>query len=283
MLEKGEIDAALFLPDDMVEEMDGTPGIVVTNDTAYYLYYLVLPCAKGPTADKRVRQAISYGLDYQTWIEHNMQGKAQQARGPIPSTFIGFNPNVPQYNYDPAKAKQLLAEAGYPDGGFTIKYTYETGYVWKRPLGELFQANMADLGITVEIQELSPTAWADLLSNPETADHAFGLFWYPALKTPYDFLFSIFATGGQATAGYNWGYYSNPEFDALIDQASHEPDEAKRNELYGQAQAILVDDAPALYVYEKPDRTPLRDTVQGYVYNGFYALTFDFYALSKSG
>ena len=150
-----------------------------------------------------------------------MRGKAQQARGPIPSNFVGFNPNTPQYTYDPDKARALLAEAGYPDGGFTIDYTYETGYFWKRPLGELFQANMADLGITVDIQELSPSAWADLLSNPETAHHAFGLVWWPTLKTPYDFMFSVFATGAQGTAGYNWGYYSNPELDALLEAGSH--------------------------------------------------------------
>src|SRR5437762_594264 len=97
---------------------------------------------KGPTAEKKVRQAISYGFDYQAFIKNNLRGKAKQAHGPIPSNFVGFAPDTPQYTYDPAKAKQLLADAGHPGGGFTIKYTYETGYVWKRPLGELFQANM---------------------------------------------------------------------------------------------------------------------------------------------
>ena len=282
MLEKGEVDVALFLPDDSVEELDGTEGITVTDVPSFNLYYLVLPCKTGPTADKRVRQAISYGFDYQTWITANMRGKAQQARGPIPSNFIGFNPNTPQYTYDPAKAKELLAEAGFPDGGFTINYTYETGYVWKRPLGELFQANMADIGITVDIQELSPTAWADMLSNPETANHAFGLVWWPTLKTPFDYMFSIFATGAQGTAGYNWAYYSNPEFDQLLDQGSVETDEAKRLEIYGQAQALLADDAPALFVYEKRYRLPMRSSVQGFVFNGVYVETVNWYGISKS-
>ena len=191
LLEQGEVDVALFLPDDAVEELDGTEGIVVTDVPSWNLYYLVLPCREGPTADKKVRQALSYGFDYETWVADVMRGKAQQARGPIPSNFLGFNPNTPQYTYDPDKARALLAEAGYPDGGFTIDYTYETGYFWKRPLGELFQANMADLGITVNIQELSPSAWYELMSNPETAHHAFGLVWWPTLKTPYDFLFSV--------------------------------------------------------------------------------------------
>lgn len=283
LLEQGEIDVALFLPDDAVEDLDGTAGIVVTDVPSWNLYYIVLPTREGPTADKRVRQAISYGFDYQTWVNDVMRGKAQQARGPIPSNFVGFNPDTPQYTYDPDKARQLLADAGYPDGGFTIPYTYETGYFWKRPLGELFQANMADLGITIEIQELSPSAWNDLLSNPETAHHAFGLVWWPTLRTPYDFMYSLFATGAQGKAGYNWGYYSNPELDALLDEGTSEPDEAKRLEIYAKAQDLLVDEAPALYVYEKKYRLPMRDTVQGFVFNGVYIETLNFYGMSKSG
>jgi peptide/nickel transport system substrate-binding protein len=282
LLEQGEIDVAMFLPDDAVEELDGTPGVVVTDVPSWNLYYLVLPCHTGPTADKLVRQAISYGFDYETWVTDVMRGKAQQARGPIPSNFVGFNPDTPQYTYDPDRARELLAEAGYPDGGFTIDYTYETGYFWKRPLGELFQANMADLGITVDIQELSPSAWYELLSNPETANHAFGLVWWPSLDTPYDFLFTCFATGAQGTAGYNWGYYSNPEFDALLDAGNTEPDEEARLDLYGQAQALLVEDAPALFVYEKRYRLPMRDTVEGFVFNGVVIETLNFYGMSKS-
>ena len=283
VLEQGEIDVALFLPDDAVEEVDGAPGIVVTDVPSFNLYYLVLPTREGPTADKKVRQALAYGFDYDTWVNDIMRGKAQQAQGPIPSNFVGFNPDTPKYSFDPDKARALLAEAGYPDGGFTIPYTYETGYFWKRPLGELFQSNMADLGITVDIQELSPTAWADLLSNPETANHAFGLVWWPTLNTPYDYMFSLFATEAQGTAGYNWGYFSNADLDGLLAAGTIEPDEAKRMEIYGKAQDLLVDEAPALFVYEKRYRLPMRDTVQGFVFNGIYIETLNFYGMSKTG
>ncbi len=281
MLEKGEVDVALFLPEDTVEEMAGAPGITITNEPSFNQYYLVLPCKSGPTADKRVRQAISYGFDYGSFITNNMRGQATQARGPLPSTFIGYDPDLPQYAYDPARAKELLAEAGYPDGGFSLSYTYESGYAWKRPLGELFQANMRDLGIDVQIQELSPSAWADLLSNPDTAEHAHGMVWWPSLKTPYDYLYTLFATGAQGTAGYNWGYYSNPEYDALVDQAWAEADEQKRLALYAEAQRILVDDAPALFLFERNYRMPMRDDVEGFVFNGFHIESLNWYGIHK--
>jgi peptide/nickel transport system substrate-binding protein len=282
LLEQGEIDVGLFLPDDVVESLDGKPGITVSDVPSLNLYYLVLPTKKGPTANVKVRQAIAYGFNYDAFIKDILRGKAKQAHGPIPSTFVGYAPDTPAYSYDPAKAKQLLSEAGYPTGGFTIKFTYETGYFWKRPLGELFQSNMKDLGIKVEIQELSPSAWAGLLSNPETADHAFGLVWWPTLATPYDYMWSIFDTQAQGTAGYNWGYYSNPSLDKLLDSASAEPDEAKRTALYGEAQKLLVAESPALFVYEKNYRLPMRSDLQGFVFNGVYIETLDFYALHKA-
>lgn len=282
LLEQGEIDVALFLPDDVVESLDGKPGITVTNVPSFNLYYLVLPSKTGPTANVKVRQAIAYGFNYDAFIKNILQGKAKQAHGAIPSTFVGFAPDTPTYSYDPAKAKQMLAEAGYPNGGFTLKYTYETGYFWKRPLGELFQSNMKDLGITVEIQELSPSAWAGLLSNPDTADHAFGLVWWPTLATPYDYMWSIFDTQAQGSAGYNWGYYSNPKLDKLLDAGSAEPDGKKRFDLYAQAQKLLVEESPALFIYEKNYRLPMSDKVQGFVFNGMRTETLDFYTLHKA-
>jgi len=281
LLQQGEIDVALFLPDDVVESLDGKPGIAVTNVPSFNLYYIVLPTNKGPTANVKVRQAIAYGFNYQSFVKDMLRGKARQARGPLPSDFISFNPNIPQYDYDPAKAKQLLAEAGYPKGGFTLKYIYESGYWWKRPLGELFQSNMKDLGITVEIQEMSPSAWAATLSNPQTAGEAFGLVWWPTLATPYDYMWSVFDTQAQGSAGYNWGYYSNPKLDKLLDAASSEPDDAKRKEMYGEAQKLLVEESPALYIYEKNYRLPMSDKLQGFVFNGIYIETIDFYAVHK--
>jgi len=281
LLERGEVDVALYLPDDVVESLDGKPGIQVTNEPSFNLYYIMLPNHVGPTQELKVRQAISHGFDYQTWVGEYMRGKAKQARGPLPSNFTGFSPETPQYSYDPDKARALLAEAGYPDGGFTLNYNYESGYWWKRPLGELFQSNMRDLGIEVEIQELAPSAWIDTLSNPETAEHAYGLVWWPTLASPADYLWALFATGAQGSGGWNWSYYSNPRVDEILATAPTIVDEARRNALYAELQRILVEDAPALYVYEKNYRLPMRDNVKGFVFNGVYIETLNFYDMYK--
>src|SRR5207253_901753 len=160
-------------------------------------------------------------------------GKAKAARGMIPNGMSGFSDQTSQYNYDPAKAKQLLAQAGYAGGGFTLDYIWETGYGWKRPLGELFQSNMKDLGITVNVSELAPSALFGVLGDPKTAA---GKMWpvvlFPQAARPYDFMYVCFHTAAQGANGINWGYYSSPKFDDVIQRSVREVDKTKRDALY---------------------------------------------------
>jgi peptide/nickel transport system substrate-binding protein len=279
-LERGESHIAVYLPDDVIYAMRDEENVTVSDDPSFNVYYLGLPCRSGPTADKRVRQAISYGFDYDTWITDVLNGTATQAHGPLPNIFPGYDGSVPQYSYDVDKARSMLADAGFAGGGFSLKYIYETGYYWKRPLGELFQSNMKDLGIDVSIQELSPSTWVGTLSNKAKATEAYGVVWWPSLATPFDFLWALFATSAQGTAGYNFTYYSNPQFDTLLDKATAESDEAKRAVLYNQCQRIVVDDAPYLFLSDVRYLVPMSPKVKGFEFNGMYINSFDPYALS---
>ena len=171
------------------------------------------------------------------------------------------------------------ADAGFAGGGFSLKYIFETGYYWKRPLGEQFQANMKDLGIDVSIQELSPTTWVETLANKDQASEAYGVVWWPSLATPFDFLWSLLSTDAQGSAGYNFTYYSNPTFDKLIYAASAEPDEAKRTALYTKAQRLAVDDAPYLFLSDVDYLLPVSPKLKGFEFNGMYVNSVDPYKL----
>jgi peptide/nickel transport system substrate-binding protein len=279
-LERGQSQIALYLPDDVVYSMRSEKSLHVTDDPSFNVYYLGLPCRTGPTANKAVRQAISYGFDYDTWTKNVLNGTAEQARGPLPKIFPGWDGSLPQYSYDVDRARKMLAQAGHAGGGFSLKFIYETGYYWKRPLGEQFQSNMKDLGITVSIQELSPSTWVGTLSNKSTANEAYGVVWWPSLATPFDFLWSLFATSAQGSAGYNFTYYSNPQFDTVLNKATSEPDEAKRMRLYSQAQRIVVEDAPYLFLSDVNYLLPLSAKLQGFEFNGMYINSVDPYKLS---
>lgn len=279
-IERGQSQIALYLPDDVVYSMRSEKSVHVTDDPSFNVYYLGLPCRTGPTANKAVRQAISYGFDYDTWTKSVLNGTASQARGPLPKIFPGWDGSLPQYSYDPDKARKMLTAAGFDGGGFSLKFIYETGYYWKRPLGEQFQSNMKDLGITVSIQELSPSTWVGTLSNRATANEAYGVVWWPSLATPFDFLWTLFATSAQGSAGYNFTYYSNPQFDTVLNQATAEPDEAKRMQLYAQAQRIVVEDAPYIFLSDVNYLLPISPKLQGFEFNGMYINSVDPYRLS---
>ena len=279
-LERGQSQIALYLPDDVVYSMRSEKSVTVTDDPSFNVYYLGLPCRTGPTANKAVRQAISYGFDYDTWTKNVLNGTATQARGPLPKIFPGWDGTLPQYSYNPDKARKMLSAAGFAGGGFSLKFIYETGYYWKRPLGEQFQANMKDLGITVSIQELSPSTWVGTLSNKATANEAYGVVWWPSLATPFDFLWTLFATSAQGSAGYNFTYYSNPQFDNVLNKATAEPDETKRMQLYAQAQRIVVEDAPYIFLSDVNYLLPMSPDLKGFEFNGMYINSVDPYKLS---
>ena len=279
-LERGQSQIALYLPDDVVYSMRSEKSVTVTDDPSFNVYYLGLPCRTGPTANKAVRQAISYGFDYDTWTKNVLNGTATQARGPLPKIFPGWDGTLPQYSYNPDKARKMLTAAGFDGGGFSLKFIYETGYYWKRPLGEQFQANMKDLGITVSIQELSPSTWVGTLSNKATANEAYGVVWWPSLATPFDFLWTLFATSAQGSAGYNFTYYSSPQFDNVLNKATAEPDETKRMQLYAQAQRIVVEDAPYIFLSDVNYLLPMSPDLKGFEFNGMYINSVDPYKLS---
>ena len=279
-LEQGQSQIAYYLPDDVVFAMREDKAVEVLDNPSFNVYYLGLPCRTGPTANKAVRQAISFGFDYETWSRDILNGTATQAKGPLPKGFPGYDDSIPQYNYNVDKARKMLADAGHAGGGFSLKYIFETGYYWKRPLGEQFQANMKDLGIDVSIQELSPTTWVETLSNKSEASEAYGVVWWPSLATPFDYLWTLFATSAQGSAGYNFTYYSNPKFDAALDQASVESDQAKRMALYTKASRIAVDDAPYLFLSDANNLVPVSPKLKGFEFNGMYTNTVDPYKLS---
>lgn len=278
VLQSRQVDAALWMPDDAMNALVDEEGLSVTDYPTFSTTFFMMNCSQGPTADKRVRQAIAHAFDYNAWVNDINGGRLVHARGPVAEGLPSFTTDTPQYTRDIEKAKALLAEAGYPDGGFEIDYAYETGYAWKREFALLLQSNLRELGIGLNIAEISPAAWFDLLQNPDSPPHTYGFIWFGALGTSsYDVMQMMFGTSAQGKAGLNWAYYSNPEVDALLEQAVTELDDARRIELYREAERMIVDDAPALFLSYSKFRLPILDEVKGYVSNPMYIYTLPFY------
>jgi peptide/nickel transport system substrate-binding protein len=283
MLQRGEADIAIGLTDQMKNDLEKMTdkGVVVYRHSSLETYYIGLNCQSGPTADVRVRKAIAHAFPYKKYVKENLEGNAKQMVGFVPSTFPGFNSNIPTYSYDLEKAKKLLADAGYPNGGFTIEYVWETGYEWKRPVAEVLQQNLKQLGIKMRIQELNNAAFNALLSNPDSAHHAYGVVWWPFVDSPIDYFWSMTHKDAQASGGWNWVYYDNAEINDRIYQIESILDDTKWYDNVTRIQQILYEEVPYLCLYETDYRIPHRSNLKGFYYNGLYTDTLPIYEMWK--
>jgi peptide/nickel transport system substrate-binding protein len=268
MLERGDIDFMLRLEDqpDAARALRQKPGIIVKSYPTLSITYIVMANHKGPLKDVRVRRALSYAVDHNAiqFLAYGFQAK--QARGPLNSSIPYHDTTLLQYKRDVAKAKQLLAEAGFPNGGFRLQFGYVGTVDAQRRIVEIVQQNLAELGITVVPLPATYPALVGLFTDRERAPDLMNLNNHSPYADP-DFTFSqYFASAAAGPGGSNAAWYSNAEVDRLIDEGRSSVSPAKRKEIYTRLQRIIVDDAPMIWNAELIFLMASRDNIKGFEY-----------------
>lgn len=246
----GGIDVLLETPPDNVAQFRDDANYLVVEAVGPHVWYVMLNAKEGPFTDVRVRQAVNYAVNKESLVNDVLQGTAEVSAGPIPPAFNwAYNEGVDPYPYDPEMAKQLLAEAGAEGASLTFLVTEGgSGMLDPVPMGTAIQADLAAVGLDVEIQTYE---WNTFLSevNPGLegkADMA-EMAWMTSDPDTLPFL-TLRTAAWPEEGGFNSSYYSNPEVDALLDQARVATDQAERADLYKQVQEIAHEDAPWLFV-----------------------------------
>jgi peptide/nickel transport system substrate-binding protein len=282
MLEAGEASAAYALPRVNLEPLDARDDVTVYINPSFQNLLGLYNMKKEPTSNKLVRQALSYAVPYQQIIDGVMMGQGTQAYGPVPAGMWGFSEDLFQYTYDLDKAKELLAEAGYPEGGFDLLMTFATGDLDEQQVGELWKAELAKLGINLEVRGMEwEPQWDLAMSDPLAAQDILVFYWWPDYITPYTYLFNMFHCEEEIL--FNLGYYCNPEVDELMDTANElaATDRAESERLFIEAQEILIEDAAAAFFYDLPNDHELRSDIKGYADNPAYPHIIFVYKLWK--
>ena len=189
-----------------------------------------------------IRQAVNYAIDKQAIVDAFFEGRAQVAANPMPPSISGYNSDIDPYPYDPAKAKELLAEAGY-DGKEIELWAMPVArpYMPDSPkVAEVIKKNLEDVGIPSKIVTFEWATYLDKAKNGE-AD-AFMLGWTGDNGDADNFIYTLLDKDN--IGSNNYAYYSNDEVHDLLIAAQSETDEAKRNDLYKQAQVIIHEEAP---------------------------------------
>jgi peptide/nickel transport system substrate-binding protein len=279
LLERGDVDIAMDISVDDWELLKGRPGIVLVEEPSMHATYLRFNCVAGPTSDARVRKAIRAALDYKGMIEYVLRGHAVQMQGAAAIGLPCHNDELPLPVQDLDLARGLLAEAGYPNGGFTLEYVYESGHEDRRRVGELLQASLAELGIKLQIIELP---WPDLWERvsaaaPERTPAIVANGWWPDYADVINFLYPMYHSSQWPPVAFNIGFYRNARVDELLDKAQVETNPEVRCELLKEVQALIYDDSPDIDLYHLTTRIALRDWVKGYVYSPIYTEGFFLY------
>jgi oligopeptide transport system substrate-binding protein len=224
---------------------------------------VVFDVTKPPFDDLKVRQAFSMAFDRQQFIDVVDNATSLPALGLYPPALPGYNQDLQGLPYDPAKASQLLAQSKYggPQGLPPIVYTDSgLGSTAGPDVAALAQMWEQNLGVKITIQNIEPDKYFDRLYSGQHGQ-LFSSGWCADYPDPENFADVLFHSGAQQ----NIGNYSNPALDALLNQARTDQDVAKRIQLYQQAEQILVQDAPALFISHPLSYMLVKPYVKGFV------------------
>ncbi len=253
----GEVDFVSELSPQDVRQLEGRGDIRLDPDPVGRWISLQWQVDKPPFNSLALRQAVAHAIDRKRLVDILMGGKAQIAEGPTPKGLWWFDPDLTSYDYDPAKAKKLLSDAGYANG-LDVTLAAPTITMFQQ-LDQLVQEQLKAVGINATLE---PVAVSDWYSRVVEQKINFTPERWSQRPDPDGLFYILFHSKGYA----NSTNYRNPALDALLDQARSLVETDARKPLYKQAQAIVTRDLPYVPLFFSLEYAALRSSVKGFVW-----------------
>jgi len=241
-----------------IEEMDGAR---VVTKPEFGVLYMKINTQKPPTDDVKFREAMAWGFDYEQVVNEIVPDK-EPAQGPLAPKWDVHDPDVMQPSYDPERAREALEESEYDPSEFTIQNTFTASYGFQERIGLLFQDNMDDIGIDVE---LNPQTWGtitELATSVEDTPHTNQVFWGGKYPSPD----SVFYSKLHSEASDTWismNHLEDEEVDSMIDEARATADPEARADIYSELQSVVAEKYTDINVYQMVKQIGLRDDIEG--------------------
>ena len=252
MIRTGEAQFIHTMPVEMIGEMKKEKDVNVIVQPSVIMRYMIMNNLAKPFDNPKVRQAVNYAINKDALCKVAFSGYARPATGVIPSQ-IEFAKKLGPWPYDPAKARELLKEAGFPNG---FETTLWSGYnnTTSQKVIQFLQQQLAQVEIRVTLRTLEAGQRVAMIESVQRPEDAKSKLYYIGWSTSSDTdwaLRPIFESKNCPPVLANEGYYSNKKVDALLDEALTVTDEAGREAIYGDIQTTIWDDAPwAWLVFE---------------------------------
>lgn len=208
-----------------------------------------------------------------------MGGYATQGRGPIPEGHWGHGKDLFQYEYNLDKAKELLAKAGYPDGGLKLLMTYMSGDEAEKKTAEMYKSKLLKLNVDLEVRGMPWDSQWEMAksSNIDKRQDIMLMYWWPDFSSPYSWLYNLYHS--QDAPLFNMSYMANKAFDQMIDDANEMSgiSKQKSEQLFIEAQKLLVEEAASIYPYDKQFVWVKNKRFKGHTGNPIYPNVVFFY------
>ncbi|HEU0114517.1 MAG TPA: ABC transporter substrate-binding protein [Thermomicrobiales bacterium] len=283
LIESGDADIVDNLTPESNLALADNADLTVDRSYSTQVNYVILTVA-GPLKTPAARQAMNYAFPYDEVVNGVYKGFGKRAVGPVAALTRGFAPDTFTYPTDLAKAKALFAQAGVA-AGTELSLMMQSDAVAMAAAMQLFQANLAQIGIKLDIQLVDYATFTSILFRdvkPTEQPNLMPWGWWPSYNDAWDHLQAQVLCDAAGSLGTNAGYYCNPQVDKLMNQARDAVDPAAYQKAIGEAQQILSrDDPPAIYYLQPQWVTVLRKDIAGFVFNPIYVGTFDFYRLRR--
>ncbi|HKG25919.1 MAG TPA: ABC transporter substrate-binding protein [Thermomicrobiales bacterium] len=284
LIEQGEVDIIDNMIPEALEAFEQNSDLQVQRNYSTEVDYFVLTVA-GALVSPQARQAMCWAFPYDEVVAGVYKGYGKRAVGPVAELCYGHNPDTFTYTTDLAKAKELFAQAGVAEGT-TITLVQEQGDQNVKSVVQLFQANLGQIGINLDVQTVTHTAFVEYVyrdATPDEQPNVLPWFWWPIYNDAWDHLQLQVLCAAAGSAGANAGYYCNAHVDELLNQVRDTADPQQYLSALAEVQQILTrDDPPAIYFLQRQWTNVLRKDIAGFVFNPINIGTYDFYRLNRA-
>lgn len=249
LLQTGEAQFAYPIPFEQAKVLEKNDKLALVASPSILHRYISMNVTQKPFDNPKVRQALNYAINKEALIKVAFSGYATPAEGPLPSS-IDYSVKYHPWPYDPAKARELLKEAGYPDGFTTTLWSSHNHSTAQKVL-QFTQQQLAQVGVKVQVTAMDAGQRAAEVEGKGVKETGVRLFYtgWSASTGEADWALSpLFATASWPPAQFNTAFYSNPQVDADLATALKTTDRTEKQKLYKDAQDKIWADAPWIFL-----------------------------------
>ncbi len=251
MLRSGELDISYSPSPPDIKSLEADPNFKVARPLSTRMIFIGMNTQKGWTKNKYFRQALNYAIDKKAITERILFGIAKPLDSTMPPSMFGYSKMENQYDYNPEKAKALLKKANFPPNTEISLISPVGRYTYDKQVAETVQAYLQNIGVKAKLRTYDwPTYMGMTMKPKDKSELQLFLMGWGAPYYDADFMtFMYFSSYVHPPRGLGSTFYANKKFDGLTYMARSTTDKNKRKALYKQAQQLLWDDAPVIWLH----------------------------------